>query len=59
MTEDFDTTGAIIAYELGELTEDKTIELFQNLIDNGMAWRLQGHYGRTAQALINAGYCHA
>ena len=48
---------AIIAYEQGELSEEETVELFQGLIDSGMAWQLQGHYGRTAAALIDAGYC--
>jgi len=48
----------IIAYENGELDEDEATDLFQRLIDNGMAWTLQGHYGRTAVALIKAGLCH-
>lgn len=47
----------IIAYESGDLTEDQVVDLFQELIDNGMAWRLQGHYGRTAMALVRAGEC--
>lgn len=47
----------IIAYESGELDEDATIAMFQKLIDSGMAWKLQGHYGRTAKALIDAGLC--
>lgn len=51
-------TGDIIAYENGELNEEEIVELFQKLIDEGMAWTLQGHYGRTANALIEAGYCH-
>jgi hypothetical protein len=32
------------------------VELFSELIKNGMAWTLQGNYGRTAKALIDAGY---
>lgn len=51
-----DFTGAIIDFEMGKLSEEATIALFQALVDNGMAWTLQGSYGRTAQALIEAGY---
>ena len=48
----------IIAYEQGELDEDATVELFQSLINSGLAWQLQGHYGRTAARLIEAGQCY-
>jgi len=45
----------IMAYEQGELDEDEVIELFQELVNSGLAWQLQGHYGRTAVAMIDAG----
>ena len=47
----------IIAYESDEMTQEETIEFFQELIDTGVAWQLQGHYGRTAIKLIECGYC--
>lgn len=45
----------IIAYEQGDLDESETVRLFQHLVDTGMAWKLQGSYGRTAVDLIEAG----
>ena len=54
----FHQIGAITACESGELDDEATIELFQHLFDNGPAWSLQGHYGRTAMAFIDAGQCH-
>ncbi len=52
----FDLTDRIIAFETGELDNDKTIELFQYLVDTGLAWSLQGSYGRMAQAMIESGH---
>jgi hypothetical protein len=49
---------AMLAWEEGELTNDQTTDLFQRLVDNGMAWTLQGMYGRQAQRLIDAGLVH-
>jgi len=48
----------IIAYENGEMSEGEIINFFQELIDTGLAWTLQGSYGRMAMALIKAGHCH-
>jgi hypothetical protein len=48
----------IIAWESGEMDEEQEAEFFQELIDNGLAWTLQGCYGRRAMQLIEAGICH-
>ena len=45
----------MIAFEQGELDEETVLAFFQHLVNTGMAWQLQGFYGRTAQALIEAG----
>ena len=57
-TKVFDEVGFIMAYEQGDLNEAAIVEGFQCLIDSGLCWKLQGSYGRMAQRLIEAGYCH-
>ncbi len=48
--------GDIMDYENGEMTdEEEVIEFFQYLVNTGLAWTLQGHYGRTAAHLIERG----
>ena len=52
------TLDKLIAYENGELEDaEETIEFFQEIIDSGLVWQLQGHYGRVAISLIEAGLC--
>jgi hypothetical protein len=53
----FDTFTFIMAYENGELNEDEIVYGFQQLIDSGLVWSLQGSYGRMAARLIEDGYC--
>ena len=50
------TIDYIMDYEMGNLSDLDTLKLFSELIKNGMAWTLQGHYGRTAQHLIDNEY---
>ena len=47
----------IIAYESGEMQDEEIIDFFQRLIDSGMAWSLQGSYGRMAMRLVEDGVC--
>lgn len=54
-----DNVGNIIRYESGELSQQETLELFAGLLRSGLVWQLQGHYGRVAADLINAGYVSA
>ena len=53
-----DQLGMMMDWENGELGMEETITLFQGLIDSGLAWRLQGYYGKFADSLCKAGYCH-
>lgn len=45
----------IFAFEDGKLDEEEVIILFQKLVDTGLAWELQGRYGRWANQLIQEG----
>jgi len=46
----------IMDFEGGDISEERLLAMFQHLVDTGMAWSLQGFYGRTASALIEAGH---
>jgi len=45
----------IIQYEDGQLDDDEIIEMFQDLVDSGQVWTLQGSYGRMARDMIELG----
>lgn len=53
----FDATAFVLAYEGEELTDDEVVAGFQQLINSGLAWELQGSYGRIANDLIEQGLC--
>ena len=50
-----DLLDEMMAWEEGKLDQSETVSLFQKLVDNGMAWTLQGMYGREANRLIQNG----
>ena len=39
-------------------SEKEQIRAWQYLVDTGLAWKLQGSFGRQARALIEAGIIH-
>ena len=49
----------ILKYEEGEASEDEIVALFQELVDTGLAWSLQGRYGREAERFITNGWVTA
>lgn len=53
----FDHVNFIMDFESGQMKEEAVIAGFQELINSGLAWQLQGTYGRTANQLIAAGHC--
>ena len=50
-----DVLSQIIDYENGDMTEEETIGFFRDLIESGLVWELQGHYGRMAEDLLEGG----
>jgi hypothetical protein len=54
-TPKMDMLDSMMAWESGELDTRETVELFSELVKNGMAWTLQGCYGRAATRMIESG----
>lgn len=54
-----DLDAVMIAEGVQDATHEEQLLAWQQLIDTGLAWRLQGWFGRTAQALIEQGLCEA
>ena len=53
MMNDYDAV--MIAEGVIEADNDRQIEAWQHLVDTGLAWNLQGLFGRTAINLIEQG----
>lgn len=51
----FDAVGIAEGYIEAD-SEEQVLEAWQCLVDTGMAWQLQGWFGRTARHLIEEGY---
>jgi hypothetical protein len=45
----------LIAYEEGQITGDEEVAFFEQLVESGTCWQLQGHYQRVAATLLEAG----
>ena len=55
---EFDVVSFTMAYENDELSEAEAVAGFQELINSGLVWKLQGSYGREATRLIEKGFCN-
>lgn len=55
----FNELDYIMQYEAGKLRGNEVLKLFSHLIKTGLAWSLQGGYGRYAGNLIDRGYLSA
>jgi len=51
-----DLVDQMMEYEMGMLSDPETLEMFSTIVKENMQYSLQGHYGRTATALIQDGW---
>ena len=52
---DYLAVGIAEGFEPAE-SEEQVLQAWQHLVNTGLAWQLQGWFGRTAQELIDQGY---
>jgi hypothetical protein len=45
----------LIAYEEDQITGDQEVAFFEQLVERGRCWQLQGHYQRIAATLLETG----
>ena len=57
MMTDYEAVSIAEGFAQSDCTEAQTIAAWQHLIDTGLAWRLQGWFGRTASRMIEEGLC--
>jgi hypothetical protein len=51
-------TAMLIAEGIEDASIEEQLDAWQQLVNTGAAWCLQGWYGRTATMLINQGLIH-
>lgn len=54
---DYDAVAACEGFDGADHDEETMISAWQHLIDTGLCWKLQGCFGRQAQAMIDDGLC--
>jgi len=54
-----DLVDKIMRWENGQMSDPEMVRFFGQLVKSGMAWKLQGMYGRQASRLIEAGLIDA
>jgi hypothetical protein len=53
-----DVLDLMMSWEDGQLMPNEEVELFQELLNSGLVWQLQGSYGRTAQMMLKQELIH-
>tara|TARA_R100000664_G_C2750760_1_gene138071 strand:+ start:354 stop:545 length:192 start_codon:yes stop_codon:yes gene_type:complete len=53
--DNYTAVGIAEGFETPE-SDEQFLEAWQHLVDTGLAWTLQGRFGRTAQMLIDNGH---